>query len=105
MSNIELYSDNNVQIISDMAFLTDEAFSGVFLDHMASLSLSRGDEQENWHAGIAFTFQNDDEITTVGGSLADIGEDEPAALIGYFSSDPAYILPPGTENCRSARLR
>ena len=71
ISNIELYSDNNVQIIGDMAFLTDEALSGVFLDRMASLSLSRGDEQEIWRASIAFTFQNDDE---------------PAALIGYFSS-------------------
>ncbi len=55
-----------------MAFLTDEALSGVFLDRMASLSLSWGDEQEIWHASIAFTFQSDDE---------------PAALIGYFASD------------------
>ena len=55
---------------------------------MASLSLSRGDEQEIWHASIAFTFQNDDEITTVRGALAGISEDEPAALIDYFSSDP-----------------
>ena len=88
ISNIELYSDNDVQIIGDMAFLTDEALSGVFLDRMASLSLSRGDEQEIWHASIAFTFQNDDEITTVRGALAGISEDEPAALIGYFSSEP-----------------
>jgi hypothetical protein len=55
---------------------------------MASLSLSRGDEQEIWHASIAFTFQNDDEITTVRGALDGISEDEPAALFGYFSSDP-----------------
>ena len=55
-----------------MAFLTDEPLSGVFLDRVASLSLSRGDEQGIWHTSIAFTFQNDDE---------------PAALIGYFSSD------------------
>ena len=87
-SNIELYSNNNVQIIGNMAFLTDEALSGVFLDRMASLSLSRGDEQEIWHASIAVTFQNDDEVTTVGGALAGISEDEPAALISYFSSDP-----------------
>ena len=65
ISNIEFYSDNNVQIIGDKAFLTDKALSGVFLDRMASLSLSRGDEQEIWHVSIAFVFQNDDEITTV----------------------------------------
>ena len=65
ISNIDLYSDNNVQIIGDMAFLADEAPSGVFLGHMASLSLSRGDEQEIWHVSIAFVFQNDNEITTV----------------------------------------
>tara|TARA_B100001093_G_scaffold487730_1_gene524261 strand:- start:363 stop:581 length:219 start_codon:yes stop_codon:yes gene_type:complete len=70
-----------------MAFLTNEALSGVFPDRMASLSLSRGDEQGIWHASIAFTFQNDDKITTIRGALAGISENEPAALIGYFSSD------------------
>ena len=71
-----------------MTFLTDEANTCLFLDHEAFLSFDRGFDQESWQATIAFLFWNHDSITSVNGAFTGIWENEAAALIGYFFSEP-----------------
>ena len=61
---------------------------GWLLDRKAFLSFERGNDLESWQASIAFLFQDYDSITTVNGSNTGIRENEAAALIGYFFSDP-----------------
>ena len=71
-----------------MTFLADEANTCLFLDRKAFLSLDRGYDLESWQATIAFLFWDDDRITSVNGAFTGIRENEAAALIGYFFSEP-----------------
>ena len=73
---------------SEMTFLTDEALTGLFLGREAFLSFEQRDDLESWQASIAFLFQDHDSITSVNGVYTGIRENEAAALIGYFFSDP-----------------
>jgi hypothetical protein len=41
-----------------------------------------------WQATIAFLFWDHDSITSVNGAFTGIRENEAAALIGYFFSEP-----------------
>lgn len=88
ISDIRLHSGTGTQMNGEMTFLTDEAHTGLFLDREAFLSFEQGDDLESWQASIAFLFQDHDSITTVNGAFTGIRENEAAALIGYFFSDP-----------------
>ena len=72
----------------EMTFLADEANTCLFLDREAFLSFDRGYDLESWQATIAFLFWKHDSITSVNGAFTGIRENEAAALIGYFFSEP-----------------
>ena len=72
----------------EMTFLADETKTCLFLDREAFLSFDRVYDLESWQATIAFLFWDHDSITSVNSAFTGMRENESAALIGYFFSEP-----------------
>ena len=71
-----------------MTFLADEANNCLFLDREAFLWFDRVYNLESWQATIAFLFWDHGSVTSVNSAFTSMGENEAAALIGYFFSEP-----------------